>query len=96
MPLLKVGSSWSPRSPSWRVSRQPPILGGCPSRSVPIHNQRQRPHISWGGGLSPLSLSGEIRHEEVGSPPFLLWPTSLEEMSVDLCPLMTACGLKPL
>ena len=93
---FKVESGWSPQSPSLRVSCHPPILGGCPSHSVPIHSQRQRPHISWGGGLSPSSPLGEIHHEEVGSPPFLPWLTSLEGMSVDLCPLMTTCDLKPL
>ena len=96
MPPFEVESGWSPQSPSLRVSRQSPILGGCPSHSVPIHSQRQRPHISWGGGFSLLSLLGEIHHEEVGSLSFLLWPTSSEEMSMDLCPLITACDLKPL
>ena len=95
MPLFEVKSGWSTQSASLKVSRRPPTQGDCPSHAVPIHSQRQRPHISGGGGLSLLSLLGEIHQVEVGSP-FLLWPASSEEVCRDLCPPMTACGLKPL
>ena len=79
MPPFEVKSSWNTQFDSLKVNRWPPTRGACPSCTGPIHSQRQRPHTSWEGGLSPLSLSGEIHEVEAG-PPFPRWPASSKEM----------------
>ena len=91
---FEIESGWNAQFASLKVSRQPPTRGCCPSLPVHIHSQRQRPRISSGISLSPLSLLGEMHRVEAGSP-FLQWPASSEEMCWDLCPPMTACGLRP-